>query len=102
MEISFGVLPAHSSIPFHHKHQQNEEVYLFLQGKGQMRIDDEIFDVEEGSAVRIAPQGSRSYRNTSTEDLFYVVIQAKEGSLSAWTMSDGVRVPGAVQWPDKV
>lgn len=99
MEISFGVMPARRSIPFHHKHKVNEEVYLFLRGKGQVRIDGEVMDVDEGTAVRVAPGGVRSWRNTGDEDLFYVVIQAKENSLTAWTVSDGVSVPGPVEWP---
>ena len=99
MEISFGAIPAGRSVPFHHKHRQNEEVYLFLRGKGQVQIDGEILDVEEGTAVRVAPDGVRSWRNTGAEDLFYVVIQAHEGSLMAWTRSDGVPVPGPVEWP---
>ena len=99
MEISFGVMPAGRSMPFHHKHRQNEEVYLFLRGKGQMQIDSEIMDVEEGTAVRVAPDGVRTWRNTGDEDFFFVVIQAKEGSLTAWTRSDGVGVPGPVEWP---
>ena len=101
MEISFGVLPAHKSVPFLHKHRENEEVYLFLKGRGQMLIDGEVLDVEEGTAVRVSPDGARSWRNTSSEDLFYVVIQAKEGSLTAWTLSDGVDVPGKVEWPEE-
>lgn len=99
MEISFGVMPAGRSIPFYHKHKTNEEVYLFLRGKGQVRIDDEVMDVDEGTAVRVAPGGVRSWRNTGDEDLFYVVIQAKEDSLTAWTISDGVPVPGTPEWP---
>jgi mannose-6-phosphate isomerase-like protein (cupin superfamily) len=99
MEISFGVLPAGVSVPFLHKHRENEEVYLFLKGKGQMLIDGEVVDVEEGTAVRISPDGARSWRNTSDEDLFYVVIQAKAGSLCAWTRSDGISVSDSVEWP---
>jgi mannose-6-phosphate isomerase-like protein (cupin superfamily) len=98
MEISFGVMAAGKSMPFHHKHKVNEEVYLFLRGKGQVQIDGEIMAVEEGTAVRVAPEGVRSWRNTGDEDLFYVCIQAKEGSLTAWTISDGVSVPGPVEW----
>jgi mannose-6-phosphate isomerase-like protein (cupin superfamily) len=99
MEISFGVMPAHASMPFLHKHRVNEEVYLFVGGKGQVQIDGEVLDVEEGTAVRVAPEGVRAWRNTSAQDLLYICIQAKEGSLTAWTGTDGVGVPGPVAWP---
>jgi mannose-6-phosphate isomerase-like protein (cupin superfamily) len=101
MEISVNVLPAGASVPFLHSHRQNEEVYLFVRGKGQIQIDGDVLDVQEGTAVRIAPAGARCWRNTSQEDLAYVVIQAKEGSLTAWTRTDGVGVPGPVTWPEK-
>jgi len=99
MEISFGVLPAYASMPFLHKHEQNEEVYLFLKGEGQFQVDGQVIDVCEGTAVRVAPAGVRCWRNTSAEDLFYVVIQAKAGSLEQWTGTDGIGVPDAVEWP---
>lgn len=99
MEISFGVLPANTSFPFYHKHQQNEEVYLFLSGHGQFQVDGKMMDISEGSAVRVSPDGVRAFRNMSDEAMFYVVIQAKEGSLEQWTGTDGIGVPGQVQWP---
>lgn len=98
MEISFGILPANTSIPFYHKHKQNEEVYLFLSGVGECQVDGEIFPIEEGTAVRVAPNGVRAARNTGDEPMFYIVIQAKAGSLEQWTVSDGIGVPGEVTW----
>src|SRR4051812_32216919 len=41
MKISFGMIPPQTSLPFYHKHQQNEEVYLFLNGAGQFQVDGE-------------------------------------------------------------
>ncbi len=99
MEISFGLLPANTSFPFYHKHQQNEEVYLFLSGRGQFQVDGEVMDISEGSAVRVSPAGVRAFCNMSDDAMFYVVIQAKEGSLEQWTGTDGIGVPGQVQWP---
>ena len=101
MEISFSILPPSKSMPFHHKHRNNEEVYLFLRGQGQFQIDGQVHDVREGTAIRVSPDGVRSWRNHSTEDLFYVCIQAKAGSIEGGTTSDGVGVPGPVQWPDQ-
>lgn len=100
MEISLGMLPPGISIPFYHKHKQNEEVYLFLSGSGQFSIDGEIVPLSPGSAVRVAPEGVRCCRNTSSEMMFYIVIQAKAGSLEQWTATDGVGVPDPVTWPE--
>ena len=100
MEISFGALPAGQSIPFYHKHQQNEEVYLILSGAGQFQVDGQVIDVREGTAVRVAPDGVRCLRNTCSENMVYIVVQAKAGSLEQWTGTDGVGVPGEVTWPE--
>jgi mannose-6-phosphate isomerase-like protein (cupin superfamily) len=98
-EISYGLLPPQTSFPFYHKHQQNEEVYLFLSGAGNFSVDDRVTEIREGSAVRVAPDGVRCFRNTSDEPMHYIVIQAKQGSLEQWTATDGVGVPGDVTWP---
>jgi len=100
-EISFSILPPGKSMPFHHKHRHNEEVYLFLRGRGQFQIDGQVHDVREGTAIRVSPGGSRTWRNNSTEDLFFVCIQAKAGSIDGGTISDGQGVPGPVVWPDR-
>lgn len=99
MEISFGVMPPRAAASFKHKHKENEEVYLFLRGSGQMLLDDVPVDVAPGTAVRIAPEGVRTWRSTSDEPLFYVVIQAKEGTLTQWTLTDGVGVHEPIVWP---
>jgi mannose-6-phosphate isomerase-like protein (cupin superfamily) len=98
-EISYGLLPPRTTFPFYHKHKQNEEVYLFLSGEGNCSVDDRVTEIREGSVVRIAPAGVRCFRNTSDVPMFYIVIQAKQGSLEQWTATDGELVPGDVTWP---
>nr|WP_246320573.1 cupin domain-containing protein [Paenibacillus qinlingensis] len=99
MEVSLNHLPPQGEIPFYHKHQQNEELYIFLQGQGQIQVDGNEIDVHEGTSVRIAPDGVRVLRNTSaTEGLHFIVIQAKENSLIQWVESDGIILDQPVQW----
>ena len=100
MQISMNKLPAGASVPFYHQHKENEEAYIFIGGKGQMQIDGETFDVEEGSIVRISPNGSRTVRNNSTDDLYFLCVQAKDGSLNQETFEDGVRGEKQVEWPN--
>lgn len=100
MEVSLNKLARGTQIPFYHKHQEHEEIYLFIKGNGQFQIDGEIIDVREGTVIRVAPNGVRTWRNNSSEDLFFVVIQAKEGSLSGENISDGLGVGRGVEWPD--
>ncbi len=100
MQISMNKLPAGVAVPFYHQHRENEEAYLITGGSGQMQIDGKTFDVTEGSIVRISPEGSRTIRNNSTEDLFFICIQAKNGSLNLETFEDSIRSDSSVSWPD--
>jgi len=100
MQISMNKVPAGVAVPFTHQHKENEEAYIFIKGRGQMQVDGQVFDVEEGSVVRVATKGSRCIRNNSKEDLQYLCIQAKENSLHIDTFEDGIRGETAPVWPD--
>lgn len=100
MEISMNQLPAGAGVPFYHQHKENEEVYVFIGGKGQMQIDGETFDVKEGSIVRVSPNGVRTLRNNSDADLFFLCVQAKDGSLNNANIEDGIKSDARVEWPN--
>lgn len=46
--------------PFAHRHDRAEEVYVILSGSGRIRLDDEVHEVKEMDAIRIAPWVTRS------------------------------------------
>lgn len=98
-EISINSLRSGGAVPFSHQHKENEEIYIFVQGKGQMQIDHEVIEVAEGSIVRIAPQGLRTWRNTADEPLVYIVIQVRENSLGQHTFEDGIPNLDPINWP---
>ena len=87
-EISFGTLPNGASVPFFHSHRENEENYIILSGKGRFQVDGDVFDIAEGSVVRVATHCDRNLKCTSEEPLTYICIQAKERSLEGYTMTD--------------
>ena len=90
MEVSFGSLAPGQAVPFNHKHKQNEELYIVLSGEGVFTLDGTKVSVASGSVVRIAPAVSRCTRCTGQTPLVYICIQAKEGSLEQYTMTDGI------------
>lgn len=100
MEVSLNQLPEGGSIPFYHTHRENEELYLFTGGRGQFQVDGQIFDVKEGTAIRVSPEGERTLRNNGIGDLFFIVIQAQAGSLKQWVMTDGVILDKPVTWQE--
>jgi mannose-6-phosphate isomerase-like protein (cupin superfamily) len=48
-------------MPFAHKHDEAEEIYVVVAGSGRMKIDDEIIDIVELDAIRIAPEPGRCF-----------------------------------------
>ena len=87
-EISFGALPTGASVPFFHSHKENEENYIILSGEGKFQVGSDVFDVAEGSVVRVSTNCDRNLKCTSAQPMTYVCIQAKEGSLGGYTMTD--------------
>lgn len=100
MQVSMNKLPGGISVPYYHAHTENEEAYIFVGGSGEMQIDGEVFSVKEGSIVRISTKGMRALRNTSNEPLYYICVQAREGSLNVDTFEDGIRGEAPVKWPN--
>ncbi len=98
-EISINALPAGEGMPFHHTHKQNEEIYIFLNGTGQVQIDDEVLEVKEGTILKIAPNGVRTWRNNGSEMLVYLVLQMKDNSLVQWGLEDADVPEKEVAWP---
>lgn len=87
-EISFGTLPTGASVPFFHTHKENEENYIILSGAGMFQVNNEVFDIAEGSVIRVSTNCDRNLKCTSESPMTYICIQAKEGSLGCYTMTD--------------
>lgn len=87
-EISFGSLPTGATVPFFHSHNANEENYIILSGAGKFQVNDNVFDIAEGSVIRVATSCDRNIKCTSAEPMTYICIQAVEGSLGGYTMTD--------------
>lgn len=97
-EISFQLLPPKTEIAFLHKHRNHEEIYVVIRGEGQFQVDGASFDIREGSLVRIAPAGSRTWRNNSDNPIVVMCIQAQEGSLDCQFIADGYRAEVEITW----
>ncbi len=101
-EISLNQLPPGGKVPFWHRHEASEEVYLFLGGEGEFYVDDDMIAVTQGTVIRVAPQARRTWRNTSaTEPLYYIVLQTVDGSFSQTTIGDGQIVQLALPWDNE-
>ena len=46
---------------FAHRHQQAEEVYVVLSGRGRMKLDEEVRDIQPMDAIRVSPRVARAF-----------------------------------------
>jgi mannose-6-phosphate isomerase-like protein (cupin superfamily) len=76
--------------PFGHNHDEAEEVYVVIRGSGRMKLDDEVIEVEELDAIRVAPRVTRAFE-AGAEGLEYLVFGVHH-------KGDGEIVPG--WWSD--
>jgi uncharacterized cupin superfamily protein len=47
--------------PFGHTHDKQEELYVILSGGGRMKIGDEVVDLGQWDALRVAPGAWRAF-----------------------------------------
>ena len=97
-EVSINRLPAGVAVPFVHAHTHNEELYIVIEGRGQLFIDGEVHDIKARDAFRIDPDGARAIRASDKEGITYICIQTKAGSLEGFTASDGRILEEKAPW----
>ena len=68
-------VPPGYRFPYGHSHHTQEEVYVVVRGSGRMKVDDEVFDLEEWDAVRVPPGMWRGFE-AGPEGLELLVIGA--------------------------
>ena len=97
-EFSFQSFAPGTETGFIHIHKTHEELYFFLSGKGEFQVDGEVFNVEEGSVVRVAPAGKRSVRNNGTEPLLMLCVQYCGNTFTSEDAVDGIILNEKVEW----
>jgi mannose-6-phosphate isomerase-like protein (cupin superfamily) len=46
---------------FAHRHERAEEIYVVVRGSGRVKLDDDVVELRELDAVRVAPHVTRSF-----------------------------------------
>jgi mannose-6-phosphate isomerase-like protein (cupin superfamily) len=59
--LSFHVVKAGQRQGFAHRHDQAEEIYVVVSGRGRVKLDDEISDIGPMDAIRVAPKVARAF-----------------------------------------
>jgi mannose-6-phosphate isomerase-like protein (cupin superfamily) len=73
--LGYQRVPPGCRFPYGHTHETQEEVYVVVGGSGRMKLDDEILELAQWDAVRVAPGTWRGYE-AGPEGLEILVIGA--------------------------
>lgn len=57
-----------------HTHEEDEELYVIIDGRGIMDVDGDRFEVEPGDVILNASHGTHELRNEGTESIRMVVV----------------------------
>lgn len=89
LDMQFVGLTVNALVPgeeagYWHTHSKIEEVYIFLEGRGQMGLNDDVVDVGPGTIVRVGQDVWRTWRAhpDSEEQLKWICIRAGGDELS--------------------
>jgi mannose-6-phosphate isomerase-like protein (cupin superfamily) len=96
-EVSLNCLPAGKGMTFVHAHKKNEELYIILSGNGIFYADGDEFALQEGSLIRVSPEGGRAL-TAGSEDMHFICIQAEANSLQPATIEDGYKLDTKASW----
>ena len=77
-------------VPFGHKHEEAEEVYVVIGGSGRLKLDDEIIEVERLDAIRVSPEVIRAFE-AGPDGIEVLAVGARHDG-------DGETIPG--WWSD--
>jgi mannose-6-phosphate isomerase-like protein (cupin superfamily) len=47
--------------PIGHHHREQEEAYVVVAGSGRMKLDDEVIELRQWDAIRVAPEVVRAF-----------------------------------------
>jgi mannose-6-phosphate isomerase-like protein (cupin superfamily) len=77
--LTYRRMPQHTGGKgsYGHYHRTQEEVYYVISGKLQFKLDDEVVEVEGGTAVRVPNETARSIWNDEPEDGHLLIVSTR-------------------------
>ena len=70
-----------------HRHREEEELYVLLEGTGRMRVDEETLTLERLDAVLVEPESLRQIFNDTDADALWLVVGAPQEAANTLEMS---------------
>lgn len=86
--VSHFTLAPGFRVPFGHKHSEQEEIYVVVQGSARVKVDDEIVELGLLDALRVAPGVMRQFEG-GPEGVEYVAFGTPQTDASEAEMVAG-------------
>ena len=74
--MGFARLATGKGYTFLHKHENQEEIYIVLNGKGVIYLDGELIDLNPGDVVRVNPEVYRAIKADDESELVCLIVGA--------------------------
>jgi len=71
-----------------HRHLEQEELYVLLEGTGRMRVDEEPLTIEPLDAVLVGPDSVRQVFNDTDDEALWLVVGAPPELANTLEMSE--------------
>jgi len=71
-----------------HRHRDQEELYLLLEGTGRIRVDGDLLTLERGGALLVDPGTLRQVFNDTGADALWLVVGAPPEAANTLEMSE--------------
>ena len=71
-----------------HRHFATEELYVLLEGRGRIRVDDETLEVGPLDALLVEPDSVRQVFNDTDEDALWLIFGAPPEAANTLEMSE--------------
>jgi mannose-6-phosphate isomerase-like protein (cupin superfamily) len=77
--VTFRRMPAQtgSKGAYGHRHREQEEVYVVVSGTLQFKLEEDVIDVEAGSALRVPGPMARGIWNEGPDDAELVIVSTR-------------------------
>jgi uncharacterized cupin superfamily protein len=70
-----------------HRHFEQEELYVLLEGTGRVRVDDELLTLAPLDALRVGPDSARQLFNDTEADALWLVAGAPQEAANTLEMT---------------
>jgi mannose-6-phosphate isomerase-like protein (cupin superfamily) len=72
--VSLGLikLPANEGYTFTHSHAKQEEVYIVVEGRGEILLNGDVIPIDRGDIIRVSPATKRALKAASNTSLFVI------------------------------